>query len=225
MIRHNSGGATPELTRLRGARLVLASEGEDGQRLAESLVKQLTGGDAIAVRPLYKDFFEIVPSFKILLSTNHKPSIWGVDHAIWRRIQLIPFGETICPAEQDKELAKKLEDERSGILNWAIEGCLEWQRLGLLPPNEVADATKGYRDEMDILVEWLEERCVINPNQISRFRDLYTDYKDWAAQVGSPAMTTHLFGRKLQERGFKRSPGGDRRYRGLALDKDLPPAG
>ena len=82
-----------------------------------------------------------------------------------------------------------------------------------------------YLRNVKAFVEWLEERCVINPNHISRFRDLYTDYKDWTAQVGSPAMTTHLFGRKLQERGFKRPPGGDRRYRGLALDKDLPPAG
>ena len=153
------------MARLAGARLVCAVETEDGKRFAESLVKALTGGDTITARFLHCEYFEFVPQFKLWLATNHKPTIRGDDHAIWRRIRLIPFGVTIPEAEQDGDLGAKLAEERAGILKWAIEGCLAWQRDGLQTPEPVRAATADYRADMDRLGQWIEERCVITSDR------------------------------------------------------------
>ena len=139
MVNKNKSGsdASPDVVRLRGARVVLSSEVEDGQRLSENTVKQLTGGDTIVARGLHQSPIEFTPQFKIWLAANHRPLIRGTDHAIWRRIILIPFDVTIPPEQRDKKLAEKLCKELPGILNWAIKGCLEWQEHGLVPPSAV----------------------------------------------------------------------------------------
>ncbi|HLI51013.1 MAG TPA: phage/plasmid primase, P4 family, partial [Thermomicrobiaceae bacterium] len=126
-----------DVARLRGARFVAAVETEDGRRLSEPLVKQLTGGDRVTARFMRAEWFEFSPTFKLWLATNHKPVIRGTDHAIWRRIRLIPFTVTIAEADQDKELPAKLRAEMPGILRWAIDGCLSWQRDGLGVPEAV----------------------------------------------------------------------------------------
>jgi putative DNA primase/helicase len=116
---------------------VSAIEAEDGRRLAEALIKQMTGGDTMTARFLYGEFFEFLPEFKILLAVNHKPLIRNTDHAIWRRIRLVPFTVTIPEAERDKDLPDKLRRELPGILAWAVQGCLDWQREGLGMPEPV----------------------------------------------------------------------------------------
>ena len=126
-----------DLAMLRGARAVIAQETEDGQRWAESRIKALTGGDAISARFMRQDFFTFKPAFKLLIAGNHKPSLRNVDEAVKRRFNLLPFTVTISKDERDPELAEKLKGEWPGILAWAIEGCLEWQRIGLCPPNAV----------------------------------------------------------------------------------------
>ena len=147
-----SGSGVPnDIARLRGARFVATSEVEEGQRFGEALVKQLTGGDTITARFLFAEYFEFVPTFTIWLAANHKPVIKGDDHAMWRRIRLIPFSVTISDDKQDKELPNKLRQEFSGILNWAIAGCLQWQAQGLNPPQDVMEATHEYQAEMDVL--------------------------------------------------------------------------
>ena len=163
LLAKRDSGINNDVARLAGARLVCAIETEDGKRFAESLVKALTGGDTITARFLHREFFEFVPQFKLWLATNHKPTIRGDDHAIWRRIRLIPFSVTIPEAEQDGELGAKLAEERAGILKWAIEGCLAWQRDGLQTPEPVRTATADYRADMDRLGQWIDERCIVTP--------------------------------------------------------------
>src|SRR5919107_5291637 len=145
-------GAHPtEVADLFGMRLVASIEVEDGRRLAESLVKQLTGGDKVRARRMRQDFWQFEPTHKVFMAVNHKPEVRGTDTAIWRRIRLIPFTETIPPGEQDKKLPEKLRAELFGILAWCVEGCLEWQREGLQAPEEVRRATGQYRSEMDVI--------------------------------------------------------------------------
>lgn len=148
-------GLSNDVARLHGARLVSAVEVEGGRRLAEAQVKQLTGGDLIAARFLYQEFFEFRPAFKLFLGVNHTPVIQGTDHGIWRRIHLVPFTVTIAKEDQDKRLGEKLRAERSGILRWAVEGGLAWQAEGLEPPLVVSMATEEYRAEMAILARFL----------------------------------------------------------------------
>jgi P4 family phage/plasmid primase-like protien len=144
MIQKNRSGATEDIARLRGARFVSAVETDAGQRLSESLVKQLTGGDRVTARFLYSHLFEYSPQFKIWLAANYKPNITGTDHAIWRRIKLIPFDVTIPENERDPNLPSKLRDELSGILAWAVKGAMEWYASGLGEPDEVKRATAAF---------------------------------------------------------------------------------
>ncbi|MBN1975953.1 MAG: DNA primase [Anaerolineae bacterium] len=191
-----------DIARLKGARLVTASEAEEGQRLAESLVKQMTGGDPLAARFLHAEWFEFVPEFKAWLATNHKPAIYGTDNAIWRRIRLIPFTVTIPPEDQDRDLGRKLRAELPGILAWAVRGCLEWQRVGLGAPEEVREATKEYRAEMDRLGGFLDDCCVIDDKAQAGASELYLAYSEWCEGNGERAVSGTRFGRQLAERGF-----------------------
>lgn len=199
-----------DLARLKGARLVSSVEVESGKQLAEVVVKQITGGDVIVARFLHREFFEFSPTFKIFIAANHKPAIWGTDHAIWRRIHLVPFTVTIPPEEQDKKLPEKIKLEMMGIFRWAIEGCLKWQRNGLDVPQEVEAATEDYREEMDILGGFLRDSCVLEPGHSVRAKDLYQKYTDWCESNGESAVKQRTFGRKLKERGLKnkKSTGG-----------------
>ena len=143
--------------------------------------------------------------FKLFLASNHKPRIRGTDHAIWRRIKLIPFTVTIPEREQDKHLAEKLRDELPGILNWALLGCLAWQHSGLGEPEEVRSATAAYRAEMDVLAAFLADCCELGEDKQARAAALYTAYKDWCEANGERAISRSAFGRQLAERGFGRS--------------------
>ncbi|MFH1547023.1 MAG: phage/plasmid primase, P4 family, partial [bacterium] len=160
LSKKSDRGVNNDIARLAGARLVASAEGEEGKNLAESLVKQITGGETITARFLHQEFFDFLPQFKLFYATNHKPNIRGSDHAIWRRIRLIPFTIKIEDKDQDKNLESKLSQELTGILNWALEGSLRWQKEGLEIPIEIMAATADYRDEMDILSEFMETCCV-----------------------------------------------------------------
>ncbi|MGH6690151.1 MAG: DNA primase family protein [Vicinamibacterales bacterium] len=192
-----------DLARLLGARFVAAVESDAGRRLSESLVKQITGGDRIIARSLYRDSFEFAPTFKLVLATNHRPVIRGTDHAIWRRIRLLPFAVTIPPEEQDRQLPDKLRAELPGILRWAVEGCLAWQRDGLGLPEAVRDATEAYREDMDTLGEFLGTRCVIEPGARTTSGALYRAYTAWCQQADERPVSQKALGRALTERGAK----------------------
>jgi putative DNA primase/helicase len=193
-----------DLARLAGVRFVATVELDEGRRLSEALVKQVTGGDLITARFLNKNDFEFQPRFKLLMATNHKPVIRGTDYAIWRRIKLIPFAVTIPEAERDPRLADKLKAELPGILAWAVRGCLEWQRSGLQEPAEVSAATSAYRSEMDIIGQFLDENCVTGPRYEVACAKLYAAYDRWCDEGGERSINQRRFGAQMSERGIQR---------------------
>jgi putative DNA primase/helicase len=211
------GGIPNDIARLRGARFVATSETEDGRRFAESMIKQLTGQDTIAARFLFAEYFEFAPNFKIWLGANHKPVIRGDDYAIWRRIRLVPFIVTIPPEERDTSLPAKLKDEYPGILAWAVQGCLKWQRQGLNPPPEVLAATEEYKSEMDLIGKWIEECCITTPHATAKAGALYGSYKRWVEDNGGFPLSSTKFGLKLGDRGFAKEKSGTVVYRGIGL--------
>lgn len=208
-----------ELADLFGARWVSSIEVDEGKRLAETLVKQMTGGDKMKARFMRTDFFQWTPTHKLFLAANHKPEIRGTDYAIWRRIHMIPFTVTIPPEERDGKLGAKLMAELPGILNWAIGGCLEWQQRGLGVPQAVADATEEYRQEQDILAVFLEDQCVIERTASAPTSALYKAYTTWCEAGGTKPIASQAFGRRLTERGMTPGRGrdGKRTWVGLRL--------
>lgn len=214
-------GVPNDIARLVGARLVTAQEVDCGRRFSEALVKLLTGGDTVTARFLYGEFFEFRPQFKLFLAANHKPVIRGTDVAIWRRIQLIPFTVTIPPGRQDPQLPTRLLRELPGILAWAVRGCLAWQTRGLDAPPQVVGATAEYKAEMDVLGQFLVERCAQGSRWATPAGDLYRAYAQWCERTGERPMSQRAFGMHLRERGFEpEKRAGYRWWRGLRLKRD-----
>lgn len=217
------GGHPTEVADLFGMRLVASVETEDGRRFAESLVKQLTGGDKVRARRMRQDFWEFDPTHTVFLATNHKPEVRGTDTAIWRRIRLIPFTKTIPPEQQDKKLSEKLRSELPGILAWCVEGCLEWQREGLQAPDEVRKATGEYRSEMDVIGAFLRDECEAGRDYKASFADVYERYEEWCEEGGEKPETRRKFNARLKERGRfddrRSGPGGSYEWHGLRLLK------
>jgi len=213
-LHRDSRGVPNDLARLAGARLVTATEADEGRRLSESLIKQLTGGDRIAARFLHQEFFEFAPAFKLFLATNHRPSVRGTDHALWRRMRLVPFDVTFAPEEQDKDLLAKLREELSGILAWMVAGCAAWQEQGLGDAEPIRAATEAYREEQDPLASFLAERVEPSPGKRVASSELYAAYTAWAEANGEHPMSHTRLGRKLKERGWRsvRETKGERRF-------------
>lgn len=206
------------LADLMGARLAVVLETEEGRRLNESLTKWLTGGDKLKARKMRQDFFEFEPTHKIWLATNHKPTIRGTDYAIWRRLRLIPFNITIPEEERDPHLVDKLKAELPGILAWAVRGCLAWQERGLGMPDEVKQATEAYREEMDLLADFLAECCITGTDKRASAKQLYEAYCSWCGRNGEHILTQKAFGMRLSERGLERKKtGGVYWWRGIGL--------
>jgi putative DNA primase/helicase len=219
-IENRNGDRHPtELAHLWGARIVIAQETEKGRNWAESKIKRLTGGDPITARYMRQDFFDFTPQFKLLIAGNHKPSLRAVDEAIRRRLHLIPFTVTIPKEERDKDFTEKLKPEWPGILYWAVQGCLEWQRVGLAPPKAVADATDEYLREQDKLGQWIEDCCGVDPVYKALSTELYKSWKDWCEGSGLRTTSQKSFSLDLQERGFAngRNEIGLKQFEGLAL--------
>jgi P4 family phage/plasmid primase-like protien len=220
MMQSKTGsGASPDIARLAGARVVTANETESGKSLAESLIKQIVGGDTMTARENYGQPFEFRPVCKLVFAGNHKPVIRSVDNGIWRRVRMIPFARVFSPGERDPKLIDKLIHELPHIAAWAIDGCLEWQRRGLHDiPAAIAGSTSEYREEMDILGRWIEERTHSSPNHILTTAKAYTDYREWALGYGYNAITEAAFGRQLSERGIEKGRTSKaRHYKGIDL--------
>lgn len=217
MIKQNSSAANSDIARLEGARLVTSSEPNDGLRLDEGLVKQLTGGDTVTARYLYGKEFEFKPEFKLWLATNHKPIIRGTDDGIWRRLMLVPFAVKIPDNRVDKDLKYKLQREEVGILNWAVEGALKWQREGLQAPASVREASRTYRNEMDVTSEFMDECCVVGDHEMVRAGELYQRYKHWATDNSQYLMNSTKFGKEMGKKFEKKHDMQGTYYRGLSL--------
>jgi putative DNA primase/helicase len=173
-----------ELADLRGARLVTATETEEGRRWAESRIKMLTGGDRVRARFMRQDLFSFIPQLKLLISGNHKPGLRSIDEATRRRFNLIPFTVTIPEHERDKDLGEKLKAEWPGILQWMLNGCLDWQERGLAPPEAVTTATAAYLEAQDSIAAWLDECCDLDPNKWERSQKLFANWKEFAERCG-----------------------------------------
>jgi putative DNA primase/helicase len=208
-----------DLAGLRGARVVTATETEQGRRWNESRIKEITGGDRITARFMHKDNFTYPPTYKVLMSGNHKPAIRNVDEAMRRRMHLIPFEVTIPREKRDRQLQDKLLKERDGILAWALEGCMQWQRMGLCPPESVQVATSEYFEAEDAMGRWIEERCVLTANAKSLTAELFTDWKQWAEGAGEFAGSQRRFSDLLTARGTEkwRNGMGLRGFKGIGL--------
>lgn len=201
--------------KFRGTRGLFMAEARESVRLREELIKVATGGDELEGRVPYGQFFTYTPQFKPWMSTNHKPTIYGTDHAIWRRVKLIPFEVCIPDEEQDHQLEDKLKAEIPGILAWAIQGCLEWQKVGLKPPQVVLDATQAYRDESDEILRFMDDNCTVTPGcedvEVAAGA-LYHCYSNWKKDRNEKPMTQTMFGRKMLERGAMRKRKTDGMY-------------
>ena len=204
-----SGQANSDIARLIGARFVTSSEPNEGVKLNEGLIKQLTGEDRVTARRLYGNEFEFRPQFKIWLSTNHKPIIRGTDNGIWRRMRLIPFEVQIPEEKQDKNLKHKLLKETPGILAWAVEGFLMYLKEGLAVPASIKKATAEYRNEMDVVTAFLENCTRNNEDAEIPASELYKAYTDWANTNNEYVMSNRKFGVEISKKyeKFRKSTG------------------
>ena len=213
-----------DLAGLRGARFVAATETEQGRRWNESKIKTITGGDKVSARFMRQDFFEYLPNYKLLIAGNHKPSIRNVDEAMKRRLHLVPFTITIPPERRDGKLTEKLLAERDGILAWALEGCLLWQKTGLKPPESVMQATEEYFEAEDAMGRWLEDRCVLHANAKALTFELFNDWKQWAETNGEYQGSQRRFSDLLISKGVERwrNSSGVRGFQGIGLKQGAP---
>lgn len=203
---------------LLGARFVVAQEVDEGRRLNEAQVKQLTGGDRIKARRMRQDFFEFDPTHKLMLATNHRPDVRGTDYAIWRRLKLVPFEVTITGDQQDRSLPDVLRNEAPGILQWMIAGCVDWHHAGLTDPHAVRIATDDYRAAMDVLGAFIAERCVTGPTTKVASKALYADYLDWCHRTGEQPMSQRRLGQSLGDRGYQQQRTmSERQWHGIGL--------
>ncbi|MBS8229248.1 DNA primase family protein, partial [Vannielia litorea] len=232
--RRGGGDATPDLIPLVGARMVRTSEPDEGQRLQEGLIKELTGGEPINVRALHGDFFEVHPKFKLTMSGNHKPEIRGTDDGIWRRVLLVPFEVQIPEAERDAKLGDKLFAEGPGILNWLIEGLCDYLERGLDPPQKVLDATREYREDSDPVGTFLT-RCTVvtgDAGETILARDLVAAFNYFRAENGDSQWQPQTVAKHLKDKsrswrhpatglGFHAVKASVSRYDGLRLADDF----
>ena len=187
----STGSASPEIARLINVRFVKSVEMKEHTRLNTEKIKYLTGGDRIVARGLYKDYVELDPTHKLWIAVNHKPIIEDNSPAIWRRVHLIPFEAHFVEPEnahegnliRDPNLYRTLQNELSGILNWAIQGCSLWQQQGLDPPAEVLKATSEYRKESDQVSRFLDSDDIEKAAGGSvNATELYDAYKRWCEE-------------------------------------------
>ncbi|MET9126946.1 phage/plasmid primase, P4 family [Streptomyces sp. NPDC004528] len=222
--RVNVGQASPELASLRGARLVTASETEKYSRLAEGLVKQLTGGDPVTCRFLNQNPFTYVPAFLLMVAGNYKPAILSQDLGVWRRVKLVPFEATFRGAKADKTLPATLRDEAEGILAWAVRGAQEWYASGLEEPSSVSTATQDYRESEDRLAEFIAARLVQSPDARVAPMAVRRAYAEWAEDAGlsrKEVLSGWALGVELESRNFpKDKVGGRWGFTGIRLMSD-----
>lgn len=225
-LARKSEGPRNDLARMRGARLVTATEAHGDRGFDETVLKQLTGGDTIVARKLYEEFFEFSPTHKLFLAANHKPLVKEQTEAFWRRIRLIPFTVTFAAEQRDQKLPVRLANELPGILNWALEGCLAWQADGLSEPRAVQRATQSYREENDLLGEFVAQRCkfesgawISTPNLYKAFVDWWQDTRGHRSQPASMGWLGRMLSERPEIKAVKRRQ--TRGWKGIAVVKEM----
>lgn len=221
-----------ELAGQRGKRLSLVSETEHGKRLRVGLFKDLTGGESGSARFIGRDYFEFAPTAKFILSSNHLPEVTDAGDAVWRRLLVVPFRARFGDADdaerlgweegsyrlKDPRLGSALTEELPGILAWAVRGCLEWQRLGGLgEPASVRAAVRHYRQEQDLLAQFVAERCSTAPGDRVKATPLLVAYNDWLETNGEMTVSAKGLAAQLKAKGFKQIASNGKVYLGIAL--------
>lgn len=203
--RRGGGDATPDLIPLMGARMVRASEPEQGERLQEAVIKAITGGEPMQVRALHSDFVEFLPKFKLTISGNYKPEIRGTDDGIWRRVLLTPFDVQIPIEERDHKLGEKLWAERAGILNWMIRGLVDYLEGGLAEPDIILNATQEYRAESDPVGTFLSECCLVTgqETEFTTSKDLIEAFNFWLDEKGETKWGGRTVSLRLKDKAGK----------------------
>jgi putative DNA primase/helicase len=206
----SSGGIPNDIASLRGARLVMASEGEAGKPMSEAVLKRVTGKDMVSARFLRQEFFEFKPSFLLMLATNHKPKFKGQDDGLWRRVKMIPFKRFFAPHEREYDLDKQLLAEAQGIAAWAVRGARTWFDGGLKDPASITKATQEYKETSDALAGFFPGVLVADDSARIDGAEAYNDYKDWCEAEGLPqreVWTRRAFYSAMEERGIQRVRG------------------
>lgn len=226
-LQQDRGGkATNDIARLAGKRFVTSIEVDDGQKMAEALVLQITGGDLVPARFLYGETFEFIPTFKLWLAANSRPRVRDDNDANWRRITQIPFSVQIPENERDSTIKESLSDPDTAgpaLLAWLVRGCLDWHMVGLLIPDAVRETTTEYRDEMNPLTDFLEDCCVFHPQARCDNGAVFQIYLTWAKTNN----VTRPIGRKTFTQRLERLPdivnhrnGQGRFWEGIGLLRD-----
>lgn len=221
----STSGHSEDIANLAGKRLIIASEIEDGRRLATAKLKQMTGGEKIRASHKYEREFEYQVTYKIWLNGNHKPDILDTTYSIWRRVKLILLDVIIPPKERDRKLREKLRAEYPGILAWAVKGCLEWQKNGLDDPLAVRNAVEDYRHEQDPLADFFLDKCFLNQYDaecVVAHKDLFTAYQQWCSNNSIDPVSTRVFARRLKEKQDIQpfTSHGQKKWRYIRLLKD-----
>lgn len=225
LVKPHGDGIPNDLADLHGTRLVTSAELTEARRLNEARIKDLTGREVIKARFLHREFFQFMPRFKLFMYGNHRPVIRGTDEGIWDRVKLIPF--TVRIENPDEHLPEKLRAELPGVLAWAVRGCLDWQHEGLKHPPEVETATKEYREEQDVLSDFLTECCITEGDSLQVTNpDLWTAYEEWCRANGEKhPVSRKVFKQQLEEHGFIYDRGEFARFwKGLTLKPRPKPA-
>lgn len=204
-----------EICDLDGPRCIITSECEERQKLAEAMMKRVTGGtDKLRARRMRANPYEFSPKLKLWMAGNHEPVIRGTDEGIWRRVRKVPFLITIPDDEKDPDFPVKLQAELPGILAWCVRGCLDWQAQGLKTPIAVNEATEAYRADSDPIAQYLDQRCDVEKGSKSysaNARELYNDYRRWCGEEGiNHPLKQNSFGRDLTSKGFVRKESNGR---------------
>jgi len=203
--------ARTDLARLVGARLVTCSELTQNKPVNEALVNAITGGDPLNARFNYGDEFQFVPMFKLFIAGNKRPNIEGTNYGTWRRIRLIPFEVRFDEKNgRINNYEQLLLQELPGILNWAIEGCMLWQKQGLVQPEQIKQATTEYEAESNVLQTFLDEACSIDPNEKTLTSELYKRFVAWCVSEGQTPLGKREFNKRMQETGFQNKRKGGR---------------
>lgn len=204
-VEREGEGIRNDLAALTGVRLVVAQEGQDGVRLDEGTIKQMTGDDEVTARFLHREFFTYKPKLKPVLVTNHKPVITGTDNGIWRRVVLVPWLVTIPSDKRDKKLSGKLAGELDGILQWALQGLRMYQEDGLELPRAIEIACADYRADSDLIGHWVADKCIVKDTAVSTSTAIYESYAEWSRGFGHRPLSQKTLSDKLKERGFQQA--------------------
>lgn len=226
-LQRKGEGPRNDIARMRGARFVTASESSGGKGFDPDVIKLLTGGDTVTARKLYEEAFEFKPTHKLWLMANHKPMVQEQTEGFWRRMRLIPFTVTIPKDARIGKLGDRIaRKELPGILNWAIEGCMRWRKEGLAEPVDVRKATRNYREENDLLGEFIALRCVFEKGSWISTPELYRVFQEWWVETRGPRaqpISMGWFARMMTERPeIKTAKRRELRgWKGIAVRKEM----